>query len=472
MATLRIGGYELTIGRKAVPANLAPPTTRGGWYPVIHEPFTGAWQRNQELTRESVLSYHAVYSCVTLIASDVSKCRLRLVEQDDDGIWAEINSPAFSPVLAKPNRYQNRIKFFEQWTVSKLLAGNTYALKERDNRGIVVALYILDPLRTKPLVAPDGGVYYQLSRDNLTGIDDDKVVVPASEIVHDVMVPLYHPLCGVSPLTASGLAACQGLNMQTSSSGFFQHGAIPSGILTHPENMTDEQQENFKQQWEDKFGGVNRGRVAVLSGGLKFEPITMKAIDAQLIEQLGWTAEVVCSTFHVPKYKAGVGEPPPYQNVQAEEQRYYQQCLQKLFECIELCLDEGLGLDKKIDGRTYGTEFDLDDLLRMDTAALIESETKATGAGIKKIDEARKRLNLPPIPGGDTAYLQQQNYSLEALAKRDAKADPFATRAPTPTPPPAGSEAGEPPPANDGAKLLGDLDTKFGGDPPGLKKAA
>jgi hypothetical protein len=44
------------------------------------------------------------------------------------------------------------------------------------------------------------------------------------------------------------------------------------------------------------------------------------------------------------------------------------------------------------------------------------------------------------VEGGDSAYLQQQNFSLEALAKRDAQPDPFGTSpkppAPEPTPEP------------------------------------
>jgi phage portal protein BeeE len=49
------------------------------------------------------------------------------------GIWTETDSPAFSPVLRKPNRYQNRIQFWESWILSKLTRGNAYVLKERDN---------------------------------------------------------------------------------------------------------------------------------------------------------------------------------------------------------------------------------------------------------------------------------------------------------------------------------------------------
>ena len=42
-------------------------------------------------------------------------------------------------------------------------------------------------------------------------------------------------------------------------------------------------------------------------------------------------------------------------------------------------------------------------------------------------NEARATINLPPVAGGDTVYRQQQDFSLMALSKRDAKEDPFAT---------------------------------------------
>jgi phage portal protein BeeE len=87
-------------------------------------------------------------------------------------------------------------------------------------------------------------------------------------------------------------------------------------------------------------------------------------------------------------------------------------------------------------------EFDLDDLMRMDTATLVKTEKES--AGLKTINESRKRLNLGPVTGGNTVYLQHQDHSIEALAKRDAKADPFATGATVTSTNPALDPAEEP----------------------------
>ena len=356
-----------------------------------------------------------ISTCISLIANDIAKLRLRLVRQDDEGIWLEAESSAFSPVLRRPNRYQNRIQFIAQWVISKLVHGNTYVLKQRDQRGVVTALYILHPLR----VAPDGSVYYQLMHDVLSALQDDRLVVPAKEVIHDVNFAPYHPLCGISPIYACGLAATQGLEIQRSSTRFFERGAKPAGVLTAPGHINEATAMRLKEYWEANFTGENAGRTAVLGDGLTYEPMIVNPHDAQLIDQLKWTAETVCSAFHVPAYMVGVGSAPTYNNIEALNQQYYSQCLQSLIENIELLLDEGLELPKP-----YGTEFDLDDLLRME-ATKVKAAADAVGSGTMAPNEARRRyFDLGPTEGGESPYLQVQNYSLAALAKRDQNSTP------------------------------------------------
>ncbi|MNO90316.1 Phage portal protein [compost metagenome] len=367
------------------------------------------------------MAHYAVYACVTLIANDIGKLRQRLMQLDENGIWKETTSPAFSPVLKKPNNYQNHIQFKQWWQTSKLISGNTYGLKQRDQRGVVVAIYLLDPCRVLPLVAEDGSIYYQLSNDNLNRVGDG-VTVPASEIIHDRMNCLFHPLVGVSPLYAAAQAACQSLKMQSDSSTFFENGARPGGILSAPGAISDETAARLKAHWDANYTGQNAGKVAVVGDDLKFQQMKMSATDSQLIEQFRLTAEMICTAFHVPPSKVGVTNSPTGTTAAQENQKYYSDCIQVLVEEYEACMDDGLSLPDK-----FGVELDIDGLLRMDMSALVETLKLAVGAGIMAPNEGRYRMNLPPVTGGESPMIQEQNYSLAAIAKRDAKEDPFAT---------------------------------------------
>ena len=397
---------------KAIKAvNASPvPSSRGGWISIL-EGNSGNWQRNVEIDYDGVRSFHAVYSCMTLIASDIAKLRVRLVKYDQ-GVWSETTNPSFSPVLRKPNPYQNRIQYWEHYVLSKLSTGNVYVLKRRDNRNVVTGLYVLNPTKVMPLVTEDGDVYYQLQADNISGLTA-QVVVPARDIIHDRMNTIYHPLVGTSPIHAAGIAAMQALGIQNNSTLFFANGARPSGVLTAPAAISNETAQRLKEHWDTNYTGANAGKVAVLGDGLKYEPMMMTATDAQVIEQLKWTAEVVCSTFHVPPYKAGVGDMPSYNNVQALNVEYFTQCLQIHLESAEACLDEGLGLD----GVTMGVDFDQANLLRMDT--LTQMDVLQKGKDILTLNERRARLDERPLAYGNTIYMQQQDHSAEAIAARD-----------------------------------------------------
>lgn len=435
---------------KGLPALSSVPGS-GGWVRIF-ESFAGAWQSHVVAEPlQNLLTFSGVFSCVSLISGDIAKLLPMLKQAGADGIRIDVepNSP-FWRVLRKPNHYQNRIQFWRLWILSKLLHGNTYVLKVREEvRGVVKKLHILDPTRVTPMVTMSGDVYYQLSADNLSGISLE-MTVPASEIIHDRGATLYHPLVGVPAIVACAYSATQGIKIQRNSATFFKNMSMPSGMLTAPKTIDDQTAARLKKHFEENYSGSNLGRIAVAGDGLEFKVMTMPAEQAQLIEQLKWTVEDVARCFHVPLYKIG-GTVPANNTVEVLNQIYYTDCLQELIECAELCLDEGLELPQD---KGYGVEFDLDGLLRMDTAAQITTLAEAVKGTIMVPNEARRKMNLPPKKGGDALYLQQQNFSLEALAKRDAKDDPFETNKP-PAPP-----ADSTPPAGE-SKKAADLAMEF-----------
>jgi len=447
---MRILGFEITRQK----AMSAVPST-GGWFGVVRESFAGAFQSNVQVDApRSILAFSGVFSSVTLIAGDIAKLDADLVEEIDGICRPVIKTSPYWQVLRKPNHFQNWIQFIEQWVISKLLYGNTYALKERDARGIVTALYILDAQRVTPMVAQSGDVYYQLNADHLAGLPS-AMTVPASEIVHDRMNCLWHPLVGISPIYACGMSATMGNRIQANSTKFFDNMSRPSGVLTAPAKISDEVAGRLKRDWEENFSGAKVGRVAVLGDGLKYEGMSIAAVDAQLIEQLKWTVEDVARCFHMPLFKIGAAQPVSGLSIEAQQQLYLNDCLHILIEALEESLS--LGLELK-DG--YEVEIDEGGLLRMDKASQYDALNKAVSGGWMAPNEAREEVDLPPVDGGASPMIQQQNYSLAALAKRDAKDDPFT---PAKAPAPATEPAALPAPAkqfdvSEFVKALGNLE--------------
>lgn len=403
--------------------------SHGGWHPFVREPYTGAWQKNDEWHVDTVLAYPPVYACVTLIAGDIAKLEPGIQYQAGNGIWEDDTTPN---VLLHPNNYQNHVQFFSWWMISKLVRGNTYVLKRRDGTGTVDRLYVLDPSKVTVLTTEAGDVYYQLNTDELNTLEETTVTVPASEIIHDRCFPLFHPLIGISPLFAAGSISAHGMEINKDSRRFWSSRATPGGVLTAPGAIKQETAERLKSHWETNYTGENSGKVAVLGDGLRFEPMRMTSVDSQMMEQLRWTAEAVCMAFKVPPYLVGLGSGTSA-NLESDIKRYYSQCLQVHIEEMETALADGLDL-----ARDQRVEFDRDDLFKMDSKTLMETLGLGVGEALLSPNEGRRRLNLAPLAGGDTVYMQQQNYSLAALDQRD-QTNPLTVPppvAPEPTPEP------------------------------------
>jgi HK97 family phage portal protein len=390
--------------------------SNAGWFPIVSESYAGAWQIGDIATSEEIQKHGVVFACVSLIASDIAKLPL-YISQNTNGIWTKTSSE-FDLLFRQPNSYQTRAQFVSAWLVSKLLNGNTYVLKIRNGNGRVIGLKIIDPKRVKVLV-DDDSVFYEITGGSFLQSDGANPTIPAREIIHDRGICLNHPLVGVSPLTAAAVAASQGLAIQTASSKFFSNGSKPSGVLTAPGAISPDTAARIKAHWDTEYSGEKAGKVAVLGDAMRFESMTMNAVDSQLLEQLQFSDRQVCTAFGIPAWKVGIGDMPTYNGSEAGQLHYFQTTIQALLESAELCLDIGLELPI-----TKRTEFDTNELLRLDTATRFDGYTKAIGAGWMAPNEARARESMQPVEGGDTPLIQQQNYSLAAIAKRDLQGVP------------------------------------------------
>ena len=97
---MKILGLEISLSRKA--AVVASPVYNAslydrGWFPVVvQEPFAGAWQRNMPMVMGNALQNATLYRCVSMIAADIAKMRLKLLEQVGR-VWQETTVAGIQP---------------------------------------------------------------------------------------------------------------------------------------------------------------------------------------------------------------------------------------------------------------------------------------------------------------------------------------------------------------------------------------
>jgi HK97 family phage portal protein len=261
----------------------------------------GRSQMPSELT-----SFSAVYACAAIISQDISKLPMQVFQTDQrSGVQQLQRGDYYERLMSDPNSYQTGVDFMQLYVSSYLLQGNAYAFVRRNGRGEVSEMHVLDPRKTQPYIDETGEVFYRCGTNLLAQLPGG-AVVPERDIIHH-RLPLMpgFPLIGVTPIYAAAASSGVGLSILNNSHSFFRNASRPSGMITAPGRVTKETSDRLAQDWDNNYSGQRFGKTAVLGDGMKWEPLTITATDAQLIEQLRWSVEDVGRVFRVPPFMQG-----------------------------------------------------------------------------------------------------------------------------------------------------------------------
>src|SRR5262245_43899413 len=156
---------------KAVRAIVPSGPLSGGWqlwsrFPlgpdIIREPTTGAWQRNLACSEQSLLAFSGVFACVSIIAGDCAKLPIHVYQVKPNGEREEARTHWAYRLFRRPNAYQTRFDFIQQFMTCTLLNGNAYAAIDRDDRNAPNAMHVLDPRRVKHAQGPDSDDFFYI----------------------------------------------------------------------------------------------------------------------------------------------------------------------------------------------------------------------------------------------------------------------------------------------------------------------
>lgn len=282
------------------------------------------------------------------------------------------------------------------------LHGNALARIERNARGQVVALW--------PEPWPNVGVERLESgrlRYRITSRSGQTTVLLAEEILH-VRGPSRDGAIGLSPIAIAAGAASLAVGHAETARGLVDNALRPGGLLSFPERLTPDQRERISSQLKGRFQGAsNAGRLLMLDGGPKFEPLQLDPVAAEFLASRKLANEDVARIFGIPPTCVGITDKATYSNTEQESTALVRNCLGplavRLEQAMMRCLLTPAGR------RTYFIEHDLSSLLRGDVQARFEAYRIGREIGALSANDVRRRENEPPISGGDT-YHQPANW--------------------------------------------------------------
>jgi HK97 family phage portal protein len=422
----------------------APWVTFGPSYKSDLQWFQKALDLGHHDTRPST----AAYSCVNIISQEIASLAVNHWREDRKGERERVTSSAAARVLANPNEYQTRVDFLLFVLRALLFRGAGYAWAQRNARNEVDELHALAPGSCFPAVDPVSGALFYSGGDYDDGLFKFPARAPARDVLALRINCSRHPLIGETPIQAYALSASSGTAIQAHTAAFFHNMSRPSGLLTTPQTITKDQREQMRSDWERVSSGSETGKTPVLSHDVKWQLMTMSAVDSEIIDSYKMTVRDVAMAYRVPLYMLGDMEKATFRNTEQMFRTFYQSSLRFYLEHTEAALNRLFGFD----GVTEYVEFDIESgLMRSELDTRMTAYARGVQGGILAPNEVRARESLGPVEGGDQVFLQQQMIPVSIAAKGPPEPAP----APAPaTPEPAPSDEDEAAAADEAEKAI------------------
>ena len=371
-----------------------------------------------DLASEGYMRNAIVYRCVNEISKGAASVQY-MVKSGDDVVEQH-------PVIAlidRPNPLQSYSEFFSSLFGYLLLSGNAYVLKVGGGMANgPKELHLLRPdrIRVKGGNRPIPERYEYVINGRVEKTYEVDQENGFSELKH---IKLWNPLSdyeGCSPLSAAAVEIDQHNLASQHNISLLTNGARPSGaVVFKPKddagfavNLTESQRQQLLTALNNRFAGsANAGRPMLLEGDFDWKEMGLSPRDMDFINLKHMSATDIALCFGVPSQLVGVPDSQTYANVAEARLALYEETIIPHLRLIQSDLNEWL---MPMFGESLGFEYDLQSIpaLAERERKTYENITSAVREGIMTRNEAREKIGLSPIDGGDDIYISATLFPL------------------------------------------------------------
>lgn len=357
-----------------------------------------------------------VYRCVNEIAQGAASIGFKVFQGD-----VELEQHPLISLLNRPNPLQAGNEYFQSLYAYLLLAGNSYALTSQAG-GVPNELHLLRPDRVEVVpsnTAIPKGYNYKLNGKVVSNYEADPFT-GQSEVKH---FKLWNPMddyLGLSPLMAASIDVDQHNLIAQHNIALLTNGARPSGaVVFKPTDtsgnammLTDIQRKQVQDDLDRRMSGTNNsGKPMLLEGDFDWKEMGMSPRDMDFLQNKHMAAKDIALCFGIPSQLIGIPDSQTYANVQEARLALYEETIIPL--AMRVCSDLNEWLAPSF-GDDIRIEYDIDSIPAMTERRrrVYENVTSAVREGIISRNEARERLGLGPVSGGDEVFIAANLFPL------------------------------------------------------------
>lgn len=235
-----------------------------------------------------------VYAAVTRIAEAAALVPLHV--RQADAARTPIPDHPLLRLLDAPNATLSRFDLLESTVAFLEIGGNAYWFLSGDAHGQPTSIDILPPDRVR--VVPDA---YSGVRGYIYEMDGERIPLEPAEIVH---FKRWHPASdhyGLSALEAARVALLSDQAMADwNRAAFAQDHAVPAGIVSVREYVSDADFERLKREWRASYGGGQRRTAFLRGASVEWQTVGLSHTDLDFLQGRAALREEVLNIFGIP----------------------------------------------------------------------------------------------------------------------------------------------------------------------------
>ena len=379
-------------------------------------------RKYKEYAKDGYQDNAIVHRCIQLIANSASAVKIDIFSGDN-----KLENHELISLLQRPNPLQSGVEYFSSLYSYLMISGNAYLLRDSQEDKRPKELYLLRPDRIKikggESMIPEAYCYV------VDGQVTDEYPVDRFTANGQVkQIKLWNPLddfYGLSPIMASAYNIDQHNLAGMHNVALLKNGCTPSGMLKFSPTdetgasaqLSDDQRARLLENLEFRFQGTNNsGRPMLLEGNFEYQQLGLNPKDMDFLELLNLSAREIALCFGVPAQLIGIPEANTYSNMETAKLALYEETVIPLLKRVESDLNEYLS---PLYSENIKIQYDIDSIPAMveKRKQIYANVTQAVQNGIMTRNEARERLDLEAVSGGDELYIPSNLFPIGEMTE-------------------------------------------------------